>query len=589
MRAAGSAGSSRRSHQLVHGELLGRGQAVDRGRRIEHGPAGRARAHGVGRDAGAGQIRRQRAHEPDHGVLRRAVGAQAAQPQQPGRRGHGHEPALAGLGRLEERGHGRRRPGGARPFTLTSKSTSHCASAVSHNGGPPLMTPATATAACEAAELARPPRPPRRACPTRCARRRPPCARRRRDARPPPPGPPWRRGIVEAGRRHSGRPPPPASRRPPARRPWRRRCPGRRPVTTAAGLTGADQCAVTTAGQVAHEGVEERPALVGARTRGITQHAVGRYRPHPFGAETGQQPVERLGAPGLGQLEPHGLRVDGQHAARSRSGRRGRPRPAAAGATPARRPPRRRSARCTSDSASSFPPWALTNTTPANEPRAERTISTRRPASTWCRPRACPGTGVLAAGPVGDGGSHRDAAAARRPAPPPRRPRCGCRCRAGGAVRAARASPTARPGRRAAGRLHLGPGGAGEIHALRSRRRRAEADAAVWAPGSASRPGRPWSGRGPSAAGSPSAARAASPWPCTHSGSGPSSGRPVKNLAAMHPPRQASKEPHDAQAPALCGSRSEVKSADSRQTAGKPPGSRTLPARNWRSMTKGQA
>ena len=31
-----------------------------------------------------------------------------------------------------------------------------------------------------------------------------------------------------------------------------------------------------------------------------------------------------------------------------------------------------------------------------------------------------------------------------------------------------------------------------------------------------------------------------SPWPLTHSGSGPSSGRPVKNLAAMHPPWQAS-------------------------------------------------
>ena len=36
------------------------------------------------------------------------------------------------------------------------------------------------------------------------------------------------------------------------------------------------------------------------------------------------------------------------------------------------------------------------------------------------------------------------------------------------------------------------------------------------------------------------AASAASPWPCTHSGSGPSSGRPVKNFAAMQPPRQES-------------------------------------------------
>lgn len=36
------------------------------------------------------------------------------------------------------------------------------------------------------------------------------------------------------------------------------------------------------------------------------------------------------------------------------------------------------------------------------------------------------------------------------------------------------------------------------------------------------------------------AASAASPWPSTHSGSGPSIGRPVKNLAAMQPPWQAS-------------------------------------------------
>ena len=31
-----------------------------------------------------------------------------------------------------------------------------------------------------------------------------------------------------------------------------------------------------------------------------------------------------------------------------------------------------------------------------------------------------------------------------------------------------------------------------------------------------------------------------SPWPLTHSGSGPSRGRPVKNFAAMHPPRHES-------------------------------------------------
>ena len=50
----------------------------------------------------------------------------------------------------------------------------------------------------------------------------------------------------------------------------------------------------------------------------------------------------------------------------------------------------------------------------------------------------------------------------------------------------------------------------------------------------------PWSGPGwrPGRGASPASAR--SPYPCTHSGSGPSSGRPVKNFAAMHPPRQES-------------------------------------------------
>ena len=57
--------------------------------------------------------------------------------------------------------------------------------------------------------------------------------------------------------------------------------------------------------------------------------------------------------------------------------------------------------------------------------------------------------------------------------------------------------------------------------------------------------------RAPSASDPPSAsaarrdtaASAASPWPSTHSGSGPSSGSPVKNFAAMQPPRHASYMP----------------------------------------------
>ena len=81
----------------------------------------------------------------------------------------------------------------------------------------------------------------------------------------------------------------------------------------------------------------------------------------------------------------------------------------------------------------------------------------------------------------------------------------------------------------------------------------------------------------------------ASPCPSTHSGSGPSSGSPVKNLAAMQPPRQASNRPHDAQAPPVWGERSSANSAESRHTPVKPPGSRTLPARNASWMANGQA
>ena len=62
--------------------------------------------------------------------------------------------------------------------------------------------------------------------------------------------------------------------------------------------------------------------------------------------------------------------------------------------------------------------------------------------------------------------------------------------------------------------------------------------------------GRPDRGR------SRTARRRAVPCPFTQSGSGPSSGSPVKNFAAMHPPLQASHDPHDAHAPPLPGARS---------------------------------
>jgi hypothetical protein len=48
-----------------------------------------------------------------------------------------------------------------------------------------------------------------------------------------------------------------------------------------------------------------------------------------------------------------------------------------------------------------------------------------------------------------------------------------------------------------------------------------------------------WSPAGRGAAAVPAVASARWPCPCTHSGSGPSSGSPVKNLAAMQPPRHS--------------------------------------------------
>src|ERR1019366_2784098 len=84
------------------------------------------------------------------------------------------------------------------------------------------------------------------------------------------------------------------------------------------------------------------------------------------------------------------------------------------------------------------------------------------------------------------------------------------------------------------------------------------------------------------------AARAVSPCPKTHSGSGSDISRPVKNFAAMQPPRHASYEPHDAHAPGLPGSRRDRKSSLFVHTDPKPA-SRTFPARNSSWMTNGQA
>ena len=63
----------------------------------------------------------------------------------------------------------------------------------------------------------------------------------------------------------------------------------------------------------------------------------------------------------------------------------------------------------------------------------------------------------------------------------------------------------------------------------------------------------------------------------------------MKNLAAMQPPPQASKLPHEAQAPGLDGSRSEVNRSEERQMAAKPPSSWIDPALNSSWSTNGQA
>ena len=90
---------------------------------------------------------------------------------------------------------------------------------------------------------------------------------------------------------------------------------------------------------------------------------------------------------------------------------------------------------------------------------------------------------------------------------------------------------------------------------------------------------REWSGDGDGRIETARAASALSPWPNTHSGSGSVISRPVKNFAAMHPPRHASYEPHEAHAPGLPGSRSDANSSLVVHTSANPA-SRTLPARN---------
>ena len=191
---------------------------------------------------------------------------------------------------------------------------------------------------------------------------------------------------------------------------------------------------------------------------------------------------------------------------------------------------------------------------PAGRSRASRR-SPRAHRSTR-RPRAAPTTisAQRSAAPLGD-----------------RARRCRCRWTAAGAARAARSRRRDGESARGAGRRDVGlvPGELGErgAHAAPgltasggrrpgSRRTARQAGVGLLVSPAAGAP------VGASAASTcpvdglrrgarpPRAARARSPWPSTHSGSGPSSGRPVKNFAAMQPPRHESKCRHDAQAPA---------------------------------------
>ena len=335
--------------------------------------------------------------------------------------------------------------------------------------------------------MRRRPRPRRPACPTGCARRPPRRARHRRGARPPLRDPPWwPAGSRGRGRRRNGRRPPPAIRRPRAGPPSPRRCRARRRSTTAIGLTTATATAPTAgasaptraASQVVHELVEERTALVDARTRGIAQHAVGRYRPHPFGAETGQQRGDRLGAAGLGQVQAHRPQGRWPTAMTSRSARRARP-----------------------------PPGVAARQTRTSSPSAVRALLRRRPVPPRCRrgrsraPRrrrsAGPSARARRAGRPGPRGRPAACPGIRRARRWPRRTTAGATVTP--AQRAASPAHTAaairvsvssgrcgpccssepkrdRQHRAPPGRLHLGPGGAGEIHGSGAGRR-AEADA----------------------------------------------------------------------------------------------------------------
>ena len=269
------------------------------------------------------------------------------------------------------------------------------------------------------------------------------------------------------------------------------------PVTTATGLTAATSATATAAVRSRTRRVEQRPALVGARSRGVTQHAVGRYRPHPLGAQRGSRVPSGSVHPASASSSRTARGIDGQHQRGLRppgvrvTARGGGPPHehvvalgGAARAAAGPGPPR-------------CPPWALTTTTPAKEPRAERTSSTRRPASTSWPTSSVPGnpacsplapyatagatgdTGTRAAGqPRGHGDGDAGVGVEREVRP----------------VLLERAERHGQDGRPPVAST------SGQVAPPRStplRRGPASGSGRAWAPGPASRPGRPWSGRGP--------------------------------------------------------------------------------------------
>ena len=96
-------------------------QPVDGRRRLEHRGPGRAGAHGVGGDAGAGQVGGQRPHQADDRVLRRAVPLSRRSPSSPAADATATKRPCRGAGAASRAGTAAA-ASCRTPFTFTSKS-----------------------------------------------------------------------------------------------------------------------------------------------------------------------------------------------------------------------------------------------------------------------------------------------------------------------------------------------------------------------------------------------------------------------------------------------------------------------------------